>query len=127
MMKVKTPILFNKALWETSGHWHHYRENMFVLEGDEGEDMALKAMNCPGHMLVFASQVRSYKDLPIRFTSRRRCIATRRLACSAGDARAPVLAGRRALLRDAGADWRGGPAALGLVQQVYGDLGLRTT
>lgn len=64
--EVKTPILFNKALWETSGHWHHYRQNMFTLESDEGEAMGLKAMNCPGHMLVFASQVRSYRDLPLR-------------------------------------------------------------
>lgn len=64
--EVKTPILFNKALWETSGHWHHYRQNMFTLESDEGEAMGLKAMNCPGHMLVFGSQVRSYRDLPLR-------------------------------------------------------------
>jgi threonyl-tRNA synthetase len=65
--EVKAPIIFNKALWETSGHWQHYRQNMFLVEGaDEGEQMALKAMNCPGHMLIFASEVRSYKDLPIR-------------------------------------------------------------
>jgi threonyl-tRNA synthetase len=65
--EVKAPIIFNKALWETSGHWQHYRQNMFLVEGaDEGEQMALKAMNCPGHMLIFASQVRSYKDLPLR-------------------------------------------------------------
>jgi threonyl-tRNA synthetase len=64
--EVKAPIIFNKALWETSGHWQHYRQNMFQLES-EGEQMALKAMNCPGHMLMFASEVRSYKDLPIRF------------------------------------------------------------
>src|SRR3954471_23937682 len=66
--EVKAPIAFNKALWETSGHWQHYRQNMFQVHGaDEGEEMALKAMNCPGHMLMFASEVRSYKDLPIRF------------------------------------------------------------
>jgi threonyl-tRNA synthetase len=65
--EVKAPIVFNKGLWETSGHWQHYRQNMFLVEGaDEGEQMALKAMNCPGHMLIFASEVRSYKDLPIR-------------------------------------------------------------
>jgi threonyl-tRNA synthetase len=65
--EVKAPIIFNKALWETSGHWQHYRQNMFQVEGaDEGEQMALKAMNCPGHMLIFASEIRSYKDLPIR-------------------------------------------------------------
>jgi threonyl-tRNA synthetase len=109
--EVKTPILFNKALWETSGHWQHYRENMFLVESKdaaashakheaaahktrheeaaqaaEGEeaaqaaegaaaapaadghtpDMATKAMNCPGHMLVFGSETRSYRDLPMR-------------------------------------------------------------
>ncbi len=65
-LEVKTPIIFNKALWETSGHWSHYRENMFLVKSSDEEDMALKAMNCPGHMLVFGSQVRSYKDLPFR-------------------------------------------------------------
>ena len=64
-VEVKTPIIFNKALWETSGHWQHYRENMFLIDSGE-EQMALKAMNCPGHMLVFGSEVRSYKDLPVR-------------------------------------------------------------
>jgi threonyl-tRNA synthetase len=73
--EVKTPLIFNKALWETSGHWQHYRENMFVIEhhdekGKESpnaEQLAVKAMNCPGHMLLFASEVRSYRDLPIRY------------------------------------------------------------
>jgi threonyl-tRNA synthetase len=63
--EVKTPLIFNKALWETSGHWQHYRQNMFQIES-ENEQMAVKAMNCPGHMLVFASELRSYRDLPIR-------------------------------------------------------------
>ena len=65
-VELKTPLVFNKALWETSGHWEHYRENMFLIDA-EGEQMGVKAMNCPGHMLVFASQVRSYRDLPLRF------------------------------------------------------------
>src|SRR5687767_9640167 len=65
-VEVKAPIIFNKALWETSGHWQHYRENMFLVES-EGEQMGLKAMNCPGHMLIFGSEVRSYRDLPIRY------------------------------------------------------------
>src|SRR5678815_5595013 len=63
--EVKAPIVFNKALWQTSGHWDHYRENMFLVES-EGEQMGLKAMNCPGHYLIYASEVRSYRDLPIR-------------------------------------------------------------
>src|SRR5829696_2397462 len=66
-VEVKTPLVFNKALWETSGHWEHYRKNMFLVEGEgENEQMAMKAMNCPGHFLVFASEVRSYRDLPLR-------------------------------------------------------------
>jgi threonyl-tRNA synthetase len=65
-VEVKAPIVFNKALWETSGHWQHYRQNMFLVES-EGEQMALKAMNCPGHFLIYASEVRSYRDLPIRY------------------------------------------------------------
>jgi threonyl-tRNA synthetase len=66
-VEVKTPLVYNKALWETSGHWQHYRDNMFVVESKDGDPMAMKAMNCPGHMLVFASEVRSYRDLPLRF------------------------------------------------------------
>ena len=70
-VEVKTPLVFNKALWETSGHWSHYRKNMFLVEGGskdaDDEQMAMKAMNCPGHFLVFASEVRSYRDLPLRF------------------------------------------------------------
>ena len=65
-VEIRTPLVFNKQLWETSGHWEHYRENMFLVES-EGEPYGLKAMNCPGHMLVFASAVRSYRDLPIRY------------------------------------------------------------
>tara|TARA_Y100000588_G_scaffold369407_2_gene438382 strand:- start:416 stop:2338 length:1923 start_codon:yes stop_codon:yes gene_type:complete len=65
--EVRTPLVFNKQLWETSGHWEHYRENMFLVES-EGEPFGLKAMNCPGHMLLFASEVRSYRDLPLRFS-----------------------------------------------------------
>jgi threonyl-tRNA synthetase len=65
-VEIKAPLVFNKALWETSGHWQHYRQNMFLVEA-EGEQMGMKAMNCPGHMLVFANEVRSYRDLPIRF------------------------------------------------------------
>ena len=63
--EVRTPLVFNKQLWETSGHWEHYRENMFLVESEQ-EPFGLKAMNCPGHMLIFASQVRSYRELPLR-------------------------------------------------------------
>ncbi|HEX2311550.1 MAG TPA: threonine--tRNA ligase, partial [Vicinamibacterales bacterium] len=64
--EVKTPLIFNKALWETSGHWQHYRHNMFLVRSEDDQEMGVKAMNCPGHMLVFASQGRSYRDLPLR-------------------------------------------------------------
>ena len=64
-LQVRTPLVFNKRLWETSGHWEHYRENMFLVES-EGEPFGLKAMNCPGAMLLFASESRSYRDLPLR-------------------------------------------------------------
>jgi len=64
--EVKTPLIYNKALWERSGHWRHYRQNMFLIES-EGEAMSLKPMNCPGHFLMYASEKRSYRDLPIRY------------------------------------------------------------
>jgi len=67
-VEVRAPLVFNKALWETSGHWGHYRQNMFLIESpgeDEGQ-AGLKPMNCPGHMLLFGSEVRSYRDLPLR-------------------------------------------------------------
>jgi threonyl-tRNA synthetase len=65
-VEVKTPIIANKILWETSKHWFHYRQNMFIIES-EGETMSMKPMNCPGHFLLYASDVRSYRDLPLRF------------------------------------------------------------
>lgn len=65
-VELRSPLAFNQKLWETSGHWDHYRKNMFEIAA-ENEPMALKAMNCPGHMLVFGSDVRSYRDLPLRF------------------------------------------------------------
>ncbi len=65
-VEVKTPLVYNKALWERSGHWQHYRQNMFLIES-EGETMSVKPMNCPGHFLTYASDVRSYRDLPIRY------------------------------------------------------------
>jgi threonyl-tRNA synthetase len=64
-IEVKTPLIYNKALWERSGHWKHYRQNLFLIES-EGEQMSLKPMNCPGHFLAYASDVRSYRDLPLR-------------------------------------------------------------
>ena len=66
-VEVRAPLVFHKALWETSGHWQHYRQNMFLLAAEgEDEQSSLKPMNCPGHMLLFGSEVRSYRDLPLR-------------------------------------------------------------
>jgi threonyl-tRNA synthetase len=124
-VEVKTPIVFNKALWETSGHWQHYRENMFLIQETNDEQLALKAMNCPGHFLVFASEVRSYRDLPLRLheqTPLHRNEAsgvlsglTRVRQLSQDDAHCFVMEAQIAeeverLLR--------------LMQQVYGDFGL---
>ncbi len=82
-VSVKTPLLFDKKLWETSGHWEHYSDNMFSFQEDPedtdgvvehtedhsgccGRTFGLKPMNCPSHMLIFGSQKRSYKELPLR-------------------------------------------------------------
>ena len=69
--EIKTPLLYTKKLWEQSGHWGKYRENMFlVLDKETGEhDMSLKPMNCPSHHLYYASQRHSYRELPIRYVT----------------------------------------------------------
>ena len=123
-VEVKTPLIFNKALWETSGHWQHYRQNMFLVESGD-EQMGVKAMNCPGHMLVFGSQVRSYRDLPIRLheqTPLHRNEAsgvlsglTRVRQFSQDDAHCFVREDQIASEVE---------ALLKLVQRVYGDFGL---
>ena len=64
-VEVSTPIILSRHLWENSGHWDHYKNNMYTTVIDE-EDYAVKPMNCPGGMLVYKSEPRSYKDLPIR-------------------------------------------------------------
>jgi len=65
-VEVKTPLVYNKGLWETSGHWSHYRENMFLIESED-EQMGMKAMNCPGHYLLYSTQTHSYRELPLRY------------------------------------------------------------
>ena len=64
-VEVSTPMILNRHLWETSGHWYHYKENMYTTVID-GEDYAIKPMNCPGGMLVYKSEPHSYRDLPLR-------------------------------------------------------------
>ncbi|MEO8138844.1 MAG: threonine--tRNA ligase [Gemmatimonadota bacterium] len=69
--EIKTPLLYNKGLWEISGHWGKYRENMFLVQNNEtGEqDMSLKPMNCPSHHLLYATGKHSYRELPIRYST----------------------------------------------------------
>src|SRR5215212_4628804 len=124
-VEVKTPIVFNKALWETSGHWQHYRSNMFLVKSEDDQEMGVKAMNCPGHMLVFGSQGRSYRDLPMRLheqTPLHRNEAsgvlsglTRVRQFSQDDAHCFVMQ------EQIGQEVE---RLIGLVQQVYGDFGL---
>ena len=64
-VEISTPVILNRSLWETSGHWDHYKNNMYTTVID-GEDYAVKPMNCPGGVLVYASESRSYRDLPLR-------------------------------------------------------------
>jgi threonyl-tRNA synthetase len=126
-VEVKTPLIYNKALWETSGHWQHYRQNMFIVES-EHEQMAVKAMNCPGHMLVFAGERRSYRDLPLRLheqTPLHRNEAsgvlsglTRVRQFSQDDAHCFVTEEQIASEVE---------SQLRLVQRVYGDFGLEYT
>ena len=63
--EIATPIILSRTLWERSGHWDHYKENMYTTKIDD-EDFAIKPMNCPGGMLVYKTKMRSYKDLPLR-------------------------------------------------------------
>ena len=65
-VEVRTPQVLDRVFWEKSGHWEKYRPNMFVCETDEGEELALKPMNCPGHVQIFNHGQKSYRDLPLR-------------------------------------------------------------
>ncbi|WP_406676583.1 threonine--tRNA ligase [Moorella sp. ACPs] len=64
-LEIRTPVILNRSLWEQSGHWDHYRENMYFTRIDEA-DYAIKPMNCPGAILVYKSEQHSYRDLPLR-------------------------------------------------------------
>jgi threonyl-tRNA synthetase len=64
--EVKTPVLIDRKLWEESGHWDKFRENMFTAQTEDGEVLALKPMNCPAHVQIFRSGQKSYRDLPLR-------------------------------------------------------------
>jgi threonyl-tRNA synthetase len=65
-LEVKTPLIYDQKLWERSGHWEKYREHMFLIP-EEDRVFSIKPMNCPGHMTLFASELRSYRELPLRY------------------------------------------------------------
>src|SRR5207248_2838241 len=69
--EIKTPLLYNKALWEQSGHWGKYRENMFLVLNTESNDhdMSLKPMNCPSHYVLYNTKRHSYRELPLRYVT----------------------------------------------------------
>jgi threonyl-tRNA synthetase len=66
-LEVKTPLIYDQAVWETSGHWEKFRENMFLIPQEDGPTYGIKPMNCPGHMLLFGNRLRSYRELPLRY------------------------------------------------------------
>ncbi|WP_306154651.1 threonine--tRNA ligase [Roseovarius sp. MMSF_3281] len=65
-VEVNSPDIMDRALWETSGHWQNYRQNMFLAKTEDDRDYALKPMNCPGHMLIYEQGTKSYRDLPLK-------------------------------------------------------------
>lgn len=141
-VEVKTPLIFNQGLWETSGHWSHYRQNMFIIDpaaggatagsqaqGREAEHahelMGVKAMNCPAHMLLFASEIRSYRDLPLRFHEQTALHRNEASGVLAGLTRVRQFSQDDAhcfVMQEQIADEVG--RCIGLVQRVYADLGL---
>jgi threonyl-tRNA synthetase len=122
--EVQTPVLMRGTLWERSGHWAHYRENMFVLDLD-GQAFALKPMNCPAHCLLFASATRSYRDLPLRFSEYQQLARYERSGTLHGLLRARGMHQDDAHLFVAPEQVESEIVAiLGLVDRVYGVLGL---
>ena len=127
-VEVKTPLVFNKSLWETSGHWSHYRQNMFLINASDGEEMGVKAMNCPGHMLVFGSSVRSYRDLPFRLHEQTPLHRNEASGVLSGLTRVRQFSQDDAhcfVTQDQIGEEVG--RLLGLVRKVYADLGLAYT
>jgi threonyl-tRNA synthetase len=127
-VEVKAPIVFNKALWETSGHWDHYQENMFLVKSADGEDMSLKPMNCPGHYLMYGAEMRSYKDLPLRLHEQTPLHRNEASGVLSGLTRVRQFSqddGHCFVTEDQiAAEVEG---LLGLIQRVYGDFGLEYT
>jgi threonyl-tRNA synthetase len=90
-LEVETPTILSRELWETSGHWEHYKENMYTTKID-GKDFAIKPMNCPGAILVYKNDIHSYKDLPFATPNSATSIGTKPRApsmVSSGSAPSP--------------------------------------
>jgi len=126
-IEVKTPLVYNKALWETSGHWQHYRQNMFLIES-EGEQMGMKAMNCPGQYLLYASRTHSYRELPLRYHEQTPLHRNEASGVLSGLTRVRQFAqddGHSFLMQDQIGDEV--ERMIGLVRRVYDDFGLEYT
>jgi threonyl-tRNA synthetase len=72
-VEVNTPLLVDKSLWEKSGHWEKFRENMFVVKDEDNHELAVKPMNCPCHVMIFKQGIKSYRDLPLRLAEFGHC------------------------------------------------------
>jgi threonyl-tRNA synthetase len=126
-VEVKTPLVYNKALWERSGHWAFYQPNMFLIES-EGETMSMKPMNCPGHFLTFASQTHSYRELPVRYHEQTPLHRNEASGVLSGLTRVRQFSQDDAhcfVTPEQIGDEVG--RLIGLVQRVYGDFGLSYT
>lgn len=123
-VEVKTPLVYNKALWERSGHWAHYQENMFLIES-EGEIMSMKPMNCPGHFLTYSSDVHSYRELPIRYHEQTPLHRNEASGVLSGLTRVRQFSQDDAhcfITQDQIGDEVS--QLIGLIQRIYGDFGL---
>ena len=126
-IEVKTPLVYNKVLWETSGHWQHFRQNMFLIES-ENEQMGMKAMNCPGQYLLYASRTHSYRELPLRFHEQTPLHRNEASGVLSGLTRVRQFSqddGHSFLMQEQIGDEV--EKMLGLVRRVYGDFGLDYT
>ena len=126
-VEVKTPLVYNKALWETSGHWDHYRQNMFLIES-ENEQMGMKAMNCPGQYLLYSSEAHSYRELPLRYHEQTPLHRNEASGVLSGLTRVRQFAqddGHSFVMQDQIGDEV--ERMIGLVRRVYGDFNLEYT
>jgi threonyl-tRNA synthetase len=126
-IEVKTPLVYNRALWEVSGHWQHYRQNMFLIESED-EQMGMKAMNCPGQYLLYASRTHSYRELPLRFHEQTPLHRNEASGVLSGLTRVRQFSqddGHSFLMQDQIGDEV--ERMIGLVRRVYADFGLEYT